>query len=402
MPKTEFETAQQTAARLGITVRTVQKQAAAGKIPGAERHGRSWMIPADYTPGASQGQIVAENDGPGVCQLAPFRFAMPLLNSPYPVGRAKEYIAAMPDPDVRNIALAEYCLFTGKVAEAARIAEPYMVSHDVGMQFSANLICAFANLGLGHGHLGKFSMKKLSSQVEAVMNTDAPAQIQALAIFAAAIISVDFCLSQADALPMEEHLSLLPGGFRQYACCVLAHKAYLAKDYGKCLTIAELSLALSPELYPIAAVYTHVAAAMALINMKRIDESRVHMDKAWKIAEPDGLLQPFVEHHGLLQGMVEVYFSKVAPDVLFRIMELTEKYSAGWRKVHNFETKRDVADNLTTTEFTVAMLYNRGWKIQEIANHLEISVRTVNRHIASIYEKLGIHDRGMLDRFMLQ
>lgn len=163
---TGFETAQAAADRLGLTILAIQKQAAAGKTPGATRHGRSWMIPADYTPGASQEQIVAENDGPGVCRLAPFRLAMPLLNSPYPVGRAKEYITAMPDPGVRNIALAEYCLFTGKVAEAARIAEPYMVSHDVGMQFSANLICAFANLGLGHGHLGKFSMKNLSSHIE--------------------------------------------------------------------------------------------------------------------------------------------------------------------------------------------------------------------------------------------
>lgn len=92
MPKTKFETAQQAAARLGITVRAVQKQAAAGKIPGAERHGRSWMIPADYTPGALQKKIIGENDGAGVCRPDPFRFAMPLLNSPYPVGRAKEYI----------------------------------------------------------------------------------------------------------------------------------------------------------------------------------------------------------------------------------------------------------------------------------------------------------------------
>lgn len=238
MPKTKFETAQQTAARLGITVRAVQKQAAAGKIPGAECHGRSWMIPADYIPGASKGQTVAENGKYGVCQLAPFRFAMPLLSSAYPVGRAKEYIAAMSDADGRNIALAEYYLFTGKVAEATRIAEPYMVSRDVGMRFSANLICAFANLGLGHGHLGKFAMKNLSEQVEAVLHTDVPAPIQALAVFATAIISVDFRLSHADALPMEEHLSLLPGGFRLYACCLLAHKAYLAMDYGKCLTIA--------------------------------------------------------------------------------------------------------------------------------------------------------------------
>ena len=275
MPKREFETAKHTAARLGITVRAVQKQAAAGKIPGAERHGRSWMIPADYTPGAPKVQTVEEKDGAGACWLAPFRFAMPLINSPYPIGRAKEYIAAMPDPDVRNIALAEYFLFTGRMAEAARMVEPYMVSRDIGMQFSANLICAFANLGLGHGHLGKFSIRNLSEQVNAVLNADAPAEIQALAVFAAAIISVDFRLSQAEALPIEEHLACLPGGFRQYACCVLAHMAYLAKDYGKCLTIAELSLALSPELYPIAAVYTHVAAAMALIN-KLAHRKRFH------------------------------------------------------------------------------------------------------------------------------
>lgn len=154
------------------------------------------MIPADYTPGALKVQTVEEKDG--ACWLAPFRFAMPLINSPYPIGRAKEYIAAMPDPDVRNIALAEYFLFTGRMAEAARMVEPYMVSRDIGMQFSANLICAFANLGLGHGHLGKFSIRNLSEQVNAVLNPDAPAQIQALSVFAAAIISVDFRLSQAE------------------------------------------------------------------------------------------------------------------------------------------------------------------------------------------------------------
>ena len=401
--KAEFETAQEAALRLGVTTRAIQKWAAEGRLPGAMRYGRAWMIPRNAEPlTAAQMRSAAHHGMSDAYQLTPLRLAMPLLNSTYPVGRAMETADAMPDADDRQIALAEYYLFAGDAEQAAQLAEPHMVSHDPGLRFSANLICVFANLGREHSHLAKFAMLNLSEQASAALASGAPAQLRALVVFASNLIAVDFRLSLADVPPMEEHLAQLPGGFRQYACCVLAHKAYLAKDYGKCLTIAELSLALSPEQYPIAAVYTHVAAVIALINMKRVDEARAHMDKAWKIAQPDGLLQPFVEHHGLLQGMVEVYFSKAAPDVLRRIVKLTEKYSSGWRKVHNLEANRDVADNLTTMEFTIAMLYNRGWKIREIAEHLELSVRTVNRHIASIYEKLGIHDRDMLDRFMLQ
>ena len=38
----EYESAGQMAERLGVTIRTVQKRAAAGKIPGAVKEGRVW------------------------------------------------------------------------------------------------------------------------------------------------------------------------------------------------------------------------------------------------------------------------------------------------------------------------------------------------------------------------
>ncbi|MBE6666079.1 MAG: helix-turn-helix domain-containing protein, partial [Ruminococcaceae bacterium] len=41
----EYETAQQAAVRLGVTPRAIQKWAAAGKLPGAVKHGKSWLIP---------------------------------------------------------------------------------------------------------------------------------------------------------------------------------------------------------------------------------------------------------------------------------------------------------------------------------------------------------------------
>lgn len=40
-------------------------------------------------------------------------------------------------------------------------------------------------------------------------------------------------------------------------------------------------------------------------------------------------------------------------------------------------------------EFTIAMLYNRNWRIKEIAFHLEMSERTVKNYLSTIYEKLA-------------
>lgn len=397
----EFETAQKSAARLGLSVRAIQKQAAAGKIPGAERHGRSWLIPSDYAPGALKAKTAAGNGIPDVYQLTPFRLAMPLLNSAYPVGRAMEYIQAMPDTDDRQIALAEYDFFAGRSEEAAITAEPYMDSHDPALRFSANLICTFANLARGHTHLTRFAMGNLQRQVRAGLRSDAPPPFHAMGVFTATAASVLLHLPVQDVPPLEKHLAGLPGGLKLYACYLLAHKAYLEKDYTKCLTIAELSLSLSPRLYPIAAVYVHIVAAMALVNMKRMDEARQHIDEAWKIAQPDDLLQPFAEHHGLLQGMIEVYFKKSAPALFDRIIAITYAFSAGWRRIHNPDAQHDVADNLTTTEFTIAMLYSRGWMVKEIAEHLELSERTISNRIADIFGKLGVNSRSDLYQFML-
>lgn len=400
MPDKEFETAQEAAARLGLTVRAIQKHAAAGKIPGAERHSRVWMIPRGYVPAEKPAK--AESGGiPDVYQL-PFRLAMPLLNSAYPIGHVMEYIENMPDADDRQIALAEYYFFSGQSEKCAQTAEPYLDSHDPSLRYSASLLCTFANLGRGHINLARFAMNNLRRQMEVGFRSDTPIQFHAIGVFTANTAAVLLYMPTDNVPLLDEYLAHLPGGMKLYACYILAHKAYLNHDFAKSLTIADIGLALCPQRYPIATVYTHIVAAMALINMKRTDEALAHMDKAWKIAEPDGLLQPFGEHHGLLQGLVEVYFKKTAPDLLPRIIEITYAFSAGWRRIHNPDTQHDVAGNLTTTEFTIAMLYHRGWLAKEIAQHMDMSERTVKRHIASIYDKLGISDRDMLGKFMFR
>ena len=78
--------------------------------------------------------------------------------------------------------------------------------------------------------------------------------------------------------PLRDHLRHLPGGLKLWGCYILAHQSYLEKDYAGALAMAEMGLALSPEPYPIAEVYTRLVAVMALMNLKEPERARAHME----------------------------------------------------------------------------------------------------------------------------
>ena len=403
MKKKEYEKVQETAERLGVTVRAVQKWASNGRIPGAVKVGRSWKIPK----GTDVLETVPEkmpveipNEVYNVYRIEPYRVALPLLNGCYPAGRCLEFINGIPDEDDRQIALGEYYFYSGRSEEATKILEPYLNSADPSLRYSANLVAVFANLALGHIHITKFAGSNLKEQVQRGLKTDAPDHLHALGIFTSTATSVLFHTPIRDIPPLENYLKHLSGGVKLYACYILAHKAYLEQNYERCLTIAKLALAISPQNFPIPVIYTNLAAAMALINLKRPEEARAHLQAAWEIAEPDGILEPFAQLHGLLGGMIEVFFKKDYPKEYKRIIDITYAFSAGWRKIHNSENDRDMAENLSTLEFTIAMLFSRNWSYKEIAGHLAISERRVAETVANIYVKLGVNNRAALADFV--
>ena len=123
---------------------------------------------------------------------------------------------------------------------------------------------------------------------------------------------------------------------------------------------------------------------------------------AWETARPDDLIEGIGEHHGLLQGLIETCMRDDWPEDYKRIIEITYRFSYGWRRIHNSDTNEEVANNLTTTEFTIAMLASRGWSNAEIAEHMRLSERTVKQHLSSVYTKLNINKRSQLNEYMLR
>ena len=397
-----YESSWQAADRLGVSIHTIQKWARENRIPGAMRRGRLWMIPVDFVPTDRQeaqperGDAQLTNDG------WPIRIAMPLMNSAYPVGKCCEFIEAIPDKDDRAIAWGEYYYYSGQAERAARTMEPYQDSADPMLRYPANLVGFFANFTRGDTHRAMRAFERLLADLQKELQAQPSPLLHAIGALTVTTASVLLHLPVASDADLRQCISYLPDGMKLWACYLLAHKMYLEKNYSGSLAIAELALSMSLKLYPVPTIYVHLVAAMDLMSLKRVEEARQHVAQAWTLAQPDGLIEPFGEHHGLLQGMIESFFQKDDPEAFQKIIAITYSFSAGWRKIHNPISQHEVADNLTTTEFTIAMLYNRGWIAKEIAAYMNRSPRTITNIIQVIYQKLGISGKRELGQFMLR
>ena len=400
----ESLTVRQAAEKWGLSPRTVQQLCTQGRIPGAQKFGKAWAIPADaQKPGGPR--RVRLQEPPAPAQPSPGRslsggILMPLMNTPFLPGHCQEAVEAMEAGPQRDIALAEYHYFSGQPEQAVLEAEPYLTSPHMGARLSACLLYAYANLSLGRIQQARFALQALNTALAAA-GAQSP-QLQAAPAFVAAAGAVLLHLPLPQGMPdIQGFLPLLPPGLRAFALYVYAHYLYLQGEYGQSMGIVEATLSMGAERYPIPAIYLHLVAVMDAMSLKQTERARAHLLAAWDLARPDDLIEGLGEHHGLLGGMLEAVIKPGWPEDFKRIIDITYRFSAGWRKVHNPETGHDVADDLTTTEFAVCMLAARGWTNEEIGKHMHISPNTVKRHLSSAMGKLGIDHRHDLKPSML-
>ena len=394
----EYRTVRETAEKWGLSLRMVQQFCIDGRIPGARKFGKSWAIPADAEKPRDP-RLVRGQTAPAA-GLLDHAGLMPLMNTPFQPGQCLAAVEATEEGPRRDIAQAEYYYFTGRPEQAARAASAYLTSPDAGARLSACLIYAYANLPLQQIRHARFALDEIQKFLAAGGET-AP-QLRAAGAFMAATSAVLLHLPLPRSLPAtREFLPLLPIGLRAFALYVQAHYLYLKHNYAQSIGIVEAALSMGAEQYPIPAIYLHLIAVMDYMRLRRTEPAQEHLLSAWALARPDDLLEGFGEHHGLLGGMLESVIKPRWPEDFKRIIDITYRFSEGWRYIHNPDTGQAVADNLTTTEFTVAMLVVQDWTTEEIAAHMGVSISTIRRHQAHIRKKLGAKSRQELAGYML-
>ena len=398
----DYITAREAAEKWGVSERRINQYCTQGRVPGAERFGGAWAIPADAEkPGDPRKQKTQA--APPSAEKAPELFPgfMPLMNTPFCPGYCKETIARMEAGPKKDIALAEYHYFSGQAEKAMQETEGYLTAADGGIRLSACWIFAYSCLSMGRIDHARSALGEIRRTLASGGETAPP--LRAMETFVAFAAAVLLHLPLPEEMPpAESFLPLLPPGLRAFALYVQAHYLYLKEDYAKSAGMVEATLAMGADAYPISAIYLHLVAVMDYMSMKQTDHAQAHLLTAWEIARPDDLIEAFGEHHGLLGAMLEAAIKPNWPEDFKRIIDITYRFSSGWRRVHNPITGHDVADDLTTTEFAIAMLAARDWNNPDIAEHLHISVATVKRHLSVAMKKLGVARRGDLEQFMLK
>ena len=398
----DYITAREAAEKWGVSERRINQYCAEDRIPGAERFGGAWAIPAGAEkPGDPRKQKT--QTAPPSAKQAPELFPgfMPLMNTPFRPGNCKEAIARMEAGPKKDIALAEYHYFSGQAEKAMQETEGYLTAADGGIRLSACLLFAYACLTMGRIDHARNALGEIRRTLASGGETDPAARaMEAFVAFAAAVL-LHLPLPE-EMPPAESFLPLLPPGLRAFALYVQAHYLYLKEDYANSAGMVEGALAMGASAYPIPAIYLHLVAVMDYMSLKATEKAQTHLLTAWEIARPDDLIEAFGEHHGLLGAMLEAAIKPDWPEDFKRIIDITYRFSSGWRRVHNPITGHDVADDLTTTEFAVCMLAARGWTTREIAGHLNISANTAKRHISEAMKKLKVKNRKDLKQYMLR
>lgn len=377
----------------GISPRQVQRLLAENRIPGARRHGRAWLIPrAAEKPADFRHNRRARAEGfDAAYDMA---CAMPLLRGVFEAGECRAAIEAMPAP-ARQLARAELCLYTARTAEAARLCEGLIDAQDVCLRMSALLVLAMASIAGGDVKRARACIRRISDYYEQFKDAPMPDELRATVIFALLTPSVLLHIDHPTTPEPEKYIRYLPEGLKLWGYYICAFILYLRGDYEEALGTAKAALNMYALRRTIIDICLELLISMTLMELKRTSEAQAHFMRAWSLAQPDGLIFIFGEHHASLQGLIESCLKKGAPEAYRAVVAVADEFSEG-RKRLNALPQSGGAPELSTTERIIAALAVRGWTNMEIAAHLGLSVHTIKKYISIIYEKLGISGRKEL------
>lgn len=401
----EWNTAQETAALWGVSHRYIQALCQKGKIEGACRIGRDWMIPKD-APRPADGRRkaptapVIENDLP-MPRNTPFLHMTDLYSTS---GKAEESISSLSgNPEAQILLQAEISYSRGEIEKAYDVANE-LLNQKGGFyaMISAGMLLALC--AIWRGDLALWRKAKIHI-AEVPVKNDQDRDIAAFSITA-----VDSMLYDVSSFPEwfkmgrfePLHHDALPAVKVFYAKYLYAAAYAVATKQMELQGVQGLSLmAMIPNtLEPmisqamadkalISEIYLRLTCATVYHNSNNDTEAIYHIDRAIALAQPDRLYGLLAEYCRVLSHLLEQRLSLADPSAWKEVNRLYRIYNEGWSKLSGSVRGRTIITTLSPKERAVAKLAAFGMKNGEIAEKLHMSVSAVKQAISNVAGKTG-------------
>jgi len=382
----------------------VQILCAGGKIEGAVRFGRAWMIPKDTGKPVDGQTKVARSAANGDMPLprkTPFLYMSDLYHTPGTADAVGETLAYNHEAQV--LFEAEVAYSRGDIDKVYESAN-YLLSKHSG--FYA-ILCAgmlLAQCAIWKGDLGMWRKAKIHI-AEAPAKGDLDRDAMQLAISA-----VDIMVYNVESFPAwfkkgnfePIHKDSLPAANVYYAKYLYALGYAVAMGFVKaegtqglyimsvisCSVESMIAWARANRTV-MSEIYLRLACAAIYHNCSRDDDAVYHIDRAIELALPDRLYGVLAEYCRVLDTLMEKRLSLVDAHAWQRVKTLHKEYNEGWSRLSGAVRGKTIITSLTARQREIAKLAASGMSNKEIADKLNMSLAGVKQALVAITDKTG-------------
>ncbi len=386
----DYVSVREAAENWGISVRRVQKLCEQGRVPGAQRFGQYWMIPADAEkPADPRG----EKKTPENTLSADLFRVIAATTVPMPSH----------DPDAILDTVKEECLRLQYEAELAylrgdfeRVMHCYgQTAGDEAARLRAAPLTISAAISLGNYR----AYTEIETYLKVCIEANPDSNIAAFAELALATAAVS--AYAANLVPdwlKSGDFSALPTQARSDALYLRAKYFHGVSRLDSMLATAEAALTLCateggitmPELY------LRLTCAVACHALGDEDEAQRFLLEAMRLALPHRFITPFAELVTALGGLTEQCLKREFPGFYTAVIGQWQHTWKNWIAFHNQFTKDNITFMLTLREYHIASLVARRVPYAKIAKQQHISVGRLKNIMRDVYGKLCISGRSEL------
>ncbi|MBQ9805386.1 MAG: hypothetical protein IJW49_02600 [Clostridia bacterium] len=406
---------EQQAAEWKISMRRVQALCAAGKIEGAVRFGRDWMIPKDAKrpidgrtkAGRMQQDAALDIDMP-LPRKTPFLYMSDLYNDPGCAAQSAEKLSDNREAQV--LFEAEIAYSRGEIDKVYESAS-YLLHKHSGLYavLSAGMLLALC--AMWRGDIGMWNKAKRHI-CEAPAKNDNDRDIMSLSITAVDSMLYDttsfpewfkignFEPLHPDALPA---VKVFYAKYLYAAGYALATKQIELEGLQGLSLMAMLPYTIEPMISQamadrsvIAEIYLRLTCATVYHNCDKDEQAIRHIDRAISLALPDRLYGILTEYRRPLDRLLDERLSLVDRTALAQVEALYKTFGVGWATLSGWVRNRTIATNLTMREREVAKLAAFGLSTTEIAEKLHLSVASIKQTVRNAIYKSGVENKAAL------
>ena len=401
----EYLKIEEIAEKWGIGVRRVQLLCSEGKIQGALRFGRDWMIPKDAqkpTDGRTKAGRLAQNEDMPLPRKTPFLYMSDLYHTP---GIADQVGASLSyNHEAQVLFEAEVAYSRGEIDKVYDRAN-YLLNKHSGFYavISAGMLLAMCAIWKGDIEMWRRAKVHIA---EAPAKTDYDRDAMQLAISA-----VDIMLYNVENFPdWFKKGSFEPLHKDSYPAAMVYYAKYLyALGYAVAMGLVKvegtqglyimsvISFSVEPLISWASAnntimseIYLRLTCAAIYHNCGKDEDAILHIDKAIALALPDRLYGALAEYCRVLDTLMEKRLSLVDEDAWLKVKELYKIYNEGWSKLSGAVRGRTIVTSLTTRQREIAKLAAFGMSNKEIAAKLDMSLAGVKQALVAITDKTGV------------